>query len=94
MFVGTLDGRLIALDAGTGEVVWETLTIDPETGRPVEISEARHPEGTALVYPSAHGGHNWHPMAYNPATRHVYIPAIEMAFPYARKPDFEYRPGR
>jgi quinohemoprotein ethanol dehydrogenase len=29
VFVGTLDGRLIALDATTGKPVWETLTIDP-----------------------------------------------------------------
>ena len=29
VFVGTLDGRLIALDATTGKLVWETLTIDP-----------------------------------------------------------------
>jgi quinohemoprotein ethanol dehydrogenase len=29
IFVGTLDGRLIALDAKTGRLVWETLTIDP-----------------------------------------------------------------
>ena len=28
IFLGTLDGRLIALDAHTGEVVWETNTID------------------------------------------------------------------
>lgn len=28
IFVGTLDGRLVALDAGTGRVAWETLTID------------------------------------------------------------------
>jgi quinohemoprotein ethanol dehydrogenase len=28
VFVGTLDGRLIALDAATGNPVWETLTID------------------------------------------------------------------
>lgn len=28
IFVGTLDGRLIALDAATGKVVWETPTID------------------------------------------------------------------
>jgi len=28
IFVGTLDGRLIALDAVSGKVVWETLTID------------------------------------------------------------------
>jgi len=29
IFVGTLDGRLIALDAATGHRAWETLTIDP-----------------------------------------------------------------
>jgi quinohemoprotein ethanol dehydrogenase len=28
VFVGTLDGRLVALDAATGRLVWETLTID------------------------------------------------------------------
>jgi quinohemoprotein ethanol dehydrogenase len=28
VFFGTLDGRLIALDAATGQPVWETLTID------------------------------------------------------------------
>src|SRR3984885_1559376 len=28
IFVGTLDGRLVALDAKTGRLVWETLTID------------------------------------------------------------------
>jgi quinohemoprotein ethanol dehydrogenase len=30
VFVGTLDGRLVALDAATGKPVWETLTIDPK----------------------------------------------------------------
>ena len=29
IFVGTLDGRLIALDATSGRRIWETLTIDP-----------------------------------------------------------------
>ena len=28
VFVGTLDGRIVAIDAGTGQKVWETLTID------------------------------------------------------------------
>lgn len=28
IFVGTLDGRLIAIDAATGKLVWEKLTID------------------------------------------------------------------
>jgi quinohemoprotein ethanol dehydrogenase len=30
VFVGTLDGRLIALGAATGKPVWEVLTIDPQ----------------------------------------------------------------
>jgi len=30
VFVGALDGRLIALDAATGKPAWETLTIDPK----------------------------------------------------------------
>ena len=29
VFVATLDGRLIALEAATGEKIWEVLTIDP-----------------------------------------------------------------
>jgi quinohemoprotein ethanol dehydrogenase len=28
LFLGTLDGRLLALDAATGKPVWQTLTID------------------------------------------------------------------
>ncbi|MYD44726.1 MAG: PQQ-dependent dehydrogenase, methanol/ethanol family [Gammaproteobacteria bacterium] len=38
VFVGALDGRLIALDAGTGAVDWEVLTID--TSRPYTITGA------------------------------------------------------
>lgn len=29
VFVGTLDGRLVAVDASDGSPVWETLTVDP-----------------------------------------------------------------
>lgn len=29
IFSGTLDGRLIALDASTGKLVWETMTVNP-----------------------------------------------------------------
>lgn len=28
IFVGTIDGRLVAIEAATGELVWETLTVD------------------------------------------------------------------
>jgi quinohemoprotein ethanol dehydrogenase len=30
IYIGTLDGRLVALDAATGRQVWQQLTIDPE----------------------------------------------------------------
>ncbi len=44
VYLGALDGRLIALDAGTGEVVWETLTVDPSqpytiTGAPRVVKD-------------------------------------------------------
>lgn len=38
VFVGTLDGRLVALSRATGEVRWQTLTIDPD--RPYTITGA------------------------------------------------------
>ncbi|MEZ4281495.1 MAG: PQQ-dependent dehydrogenase, methanol/ethanol family [Myxococcota bacterium] len=38
IFLGTLDGRLVALDAKTGERIWETLTVDPE--KPYSITGA------------------------------------------------------
>jgi PQQ-dependent dehydrogenase (methanol/ethanol family) len=38
VFVGTLEGRLVSLDAATGAVNWEVLTIDPK--RPYTITGA------------------------------------------------------
>jgi len=38
IYFGTLDGRLIALDAKTGKRLWETLTVDPE--KPYSITGA------------------------------------------------------
>jgi PQQ-dependent dehydrogenase (methanol/ethanol family) len=38
IFVGTLDGRLVAIDAETGDPLWETLTVDP--GKPYSITGA------------------------------------------------------
>ncbi|MBV1880516.1 MAG: PQQ-dependent dehydrogenase, methanol/ethanol family [Pseudomonadales bacterium] len=38
LFVGTIDGRLVALDAVSGEILWDTLTIDLE--RPYTITGA------------------------------------------------------
>jgi len=48
IYVGALDGRLIALDANTGKVLWETLTVDP--ARPYTITGApRVADGKVLI---------------------------------------------
>src|SRR6266481_6010917 len=38
IFVGTFDGRLIALDARTGKPVWTVMTVDPD--KPYTITQA------------------------------------------------------
>ena len=38
IFVGALDGRLIAIDARTGKTVWTTMTVDPS--KPYTITQA------------------------------------------------------
>ena len=48
LFVGTFDGRLIALDARTGAVLWSTLTVDPS--KPYTITGApRVVKGKVLI---------------------------------------------
>lgn len=48
VYVGTFDGRLVALDAATGEVVWDTLTVD--LSRPYTITGApRVVKGKVLI---------------------------------------------
>jgi len=81
------NGFFFVLDRTNGEflsakpyvnVTWATH-VDQETGRPVEDkSVTEFTERTQMIYPSPYGGHNWHPMAYNPGTGLVYIPAIEI----------------
>jgi alcohol dehydrogenase (cytochrome c) len=52
------------------------LGLDPVTGRP-RIDPARKPGTgkTAEFCPSIHGGKNWPPIAFNPQTRMIYVPA-------------------
>ena len=63
--------------------------IDIKSGRPVEAEGVRYYENDdkkADVSPTVLGGHNWHPMSYNPATGLVYIPAHEFATTYRIDP--------
>jgi mono/diheme cytochrome c family protein len=65
-----------------------------ETGRPIEIPEARYDvtgQGK-IVAPGPGGAHSWHPWSYNPNTGLVYIPAMDSSFGYIAQENFEISP--
>lgn len=90
------NGFFYVIDAATGEFVagnnyvpmnWATgLT---EDGRPIEVPEARYAESSYLQTPGPLGGHNWHPMAFNPDVGLAYIPAQEIPQAYATDARFQ-----
>ena len=47
VFLGTYDGRLIALDATTGKQIWSTLTVDQ--AKPYTITGATHVSGNLVM---------------------------------------------
>ena len=47
IYIGTIDGRLIALDAGTGEPVWDINTLLPD--RPYTITGATHVKDKVVI---------------------------------------------
>lgn len=86
------NGFFYVLDRETGEFIsakpyipvnWATGIDDK--GRPIENPETRVDKTgkPALVMPGALGGHNWHPMAFHPTEKLVYIPAFEAGMLYA-----------
>ena len=51
-------------------------SLDPKTGRPEYNLDAKPATGKMATFcPSAHGGKNWPPIAFNPRTRMIYVPA-------------------
>ena len=80
------NGFLYVLDRATGALIsaekitrvsWATH-IDLKTGRPVEVPEARYPNGTTFaLWPSNSGAHTNLPSAFSPQTGLVYIPLAE-----------------
>jgi alcohol dehydrogenase (cytochrome c)/quinohemoprotein ethanol dehydrogenase len=96
------NGFFYVLDRATGELIsaeniipvnWATH-IDMDTGRPVETIDARYDETLAAkrVMPGPGGAHNWQPMAYNPDTGLVYIPAKKQSSVYRLDEAFEPQP--
>ena len=75
------NGFFYVLDRQTGApVAISQLTpvtwargIDSVTGRPVENEATALTTAPVAIRPSPNGAHNWHPMAWNPATRLMYL---------------------
>lgn len=99
------NGFFYVLDRETGEFIsgrnyvpvnWAN-GLDPKTGRPNTIPDARYSINGKpfLGTPGPGGGHNWHPMSFNPKTGLVYFPVMEAGYPYnaVKASDFEYRKG-
>ncbi len=86
------NGFFYVLDRTNGKLIsakpyvktnWAT-SVDMKTGRPVETPFARYTTMNSYIYPTAGGGHNWQPMAFNPKTSLVYIPARVEAMMYGQ----------
>jgi quinohemoprotein ethanol dehydrogenase len=75
-------GQLISADAFT-TVTW-AKGVDPKTGRPIEAEGARYGESGKpfLSMPGPGGAHSWQPMSFSPITRLVYIPVMDISFPF------------
>ncbi len=95
------NGFFYVIDRVTGEllsaknyvpITWASR-VDLETGRPVETENADHFEDSQLTAPAAFGGHNWHPMAFNPIEQLVYIPAIQAMQAYSTDTNYEHLEG-
>ena len=90
------NGFFYVLDRITGEllsadkyvpVTWASH-VDLESGRPVETANADHSSSEQNTAPAAFGGHNWQPMAFNPNTGLVYIPAMQAIQPFTTDQNF------
>jgi len=72
-------GQFLSAKAFVDEVTWAN-GIDPKSGRPVESPAAYDGLHPVLVSPAPGGAHNWYPMAFNPTTGLVYVPARQGSF--------------
>jgi glucose dehydrogenase len=98
------NGFFYVLDRETGEfisgapfvdgVTWAS-GLDPKTGRPIESPSAYSGAKPVIVSPDPGGAHNWNPMAFNPATGLVYLPAkAGTAFVHAPNQKWKFDPKR
>jgi PQQ-dependent dehydrogenase (methanol/ethanol family) len=87
------DGKFISGDPFVEGITWAT-GLHPETGRPIESSSAYAGMDPVIVSPAPSGAHNWNPMAFNPATGLVYLPAkVATNFLHVPDADWEFDPN-
>jgi quinohemoprotein ethanol dehydrogenase len=96
------NGYFYVLDRETGEFIsakpyvftnWAS-SIDGK-GRPAINPAATYRNKAALIFPTGAGGHNWPPMAFNPQTGLVYIPARESGMVMTPLPGkYQWKPGQ
>jgi quinohemoprotein ethanol dehydrogenase len=93
------NGFFYVLDRKTGQFIhakqyvpqnWAS-GLDSKTGRPIEHKDIHYSTtGRPIVMmPGPDGAHSWHPMAYNPKTGLVYIPAQEIGKSFTPVKDFK-----
>ncbi len=96
------NGFFYVIDRESGELLsadpYVTVTwangIDLQSGRPQKTPNAHYDKEPFFIMPASLGGHNWHPMAYNPDRKLVYIPTQDLPFVHAPDEDFEFIEGQ
>ena len=68
-------------------------SVDMKTGRPVATPDGWYKDSAKYIFPGPAGGHSWPPMSFNPQTKLVYIPTIDLPFVYESVPNYIYREG-
>jgi quinohemoprotein ethanol dehydrogenase len=93
------NGFFYVLDRKTGQFIHAKQYVpqnwadglDPKSGRPIEHANIRYSSTgkPVVMMPGPDGAHSWHPMAYNPKTGLVYIPAQEIGKSFTPVKDFK-----
>ena len=93
------NGFFYVLDRKTGQFIHAKQYVpqnwadglDPRSGRPIEHKDIRYSTTgkPVVMMPGPDGAHSWHPMAYNPKTGLVYIPAQEIGKSFTPVKDFK-----
>ena len=63
------------------------------TGRPIPTGKGNYNKDPKVVFPTQAGAHNWQPMAFNPQTGLVYIPARDQGMMIFRQDTYRWMPG-